>query len=209
MLRIEYVPLSTLMLWDKNPKKHDIGALAESIERYGFRDAPIYDETLGALVAGNGRAETLAALKSQGSQPPTGIATGPDGAWLVPVQVGVDARSASEAEAFAIDHNNVTLMGGDLGLYDLAKLWDESYTDLLQELAARESLPLSVPGDDLDALLRALGYTTLPDLHEGDHENALVVTIKIGDPDALEPAAASLRGLVESHPEWRAQIVGS
>jgi len=54
-LRIEYLPLSKIRRFDKNPKKHDVGALVTSIRRYGFRDAPIFDATLGALVAGHGR----------------------------------------------------------------------------------------------------------------------------------------------------------
>lgn len=206
-LAIEHVPLATLILWDKNPKKHDIGAIARSIDRYGFRDAPIYDATLGAVVAGNGRAETLAFMKRQGAPVPDGIAVGPDGDWLVPVQVGLDAASPVEAEAFAVDHNNVTLLGGDLTLFELARLWDDSYATLLASLAEHDALPVSVDREDLDALLAATRFAPLPDLDEGQHENALAILIRIGHTDALDAAAEAVRALVDEHPEWEAQVV--
>ena len=35
-IRIEYVRIDQAALWDRNPKQHDIGALVQSIERYGW-----------------------------------------------------------------------------------------------------------------------------------------------------------------------------
>jgi hypothetical protein len=53
-LEIRYVPIAEAVPWDRNPKRDDIGSLVQSIQRYGFRDAPIFDSTLGAIAAGNG-----------------------------------------------------------------------------------------------------------------------------------------------------------
>lgn len=51
-IEIRYVPLSAFsldeILWDKNPKLHDIDAVYQSIERYGFVDPPKWDKNLNA-----------------------------------------------------------------------------------------------------------------------------------------------------------------
>lgn len=158
-LRIEYLPLSKIRRFDKNPKKHDVGALVTSIRRYGFRDAPIFDATLGALVAGHGRLKALDELQKQGGDPPAGIRVGavagrraPD--WLVPVQLGVDAKSAAEAQAFLIDHNALTVAGGDGGPDAIFDLYDhDGLAELLKEAGEAGEMPVTLDGDDLDALL--------------------------------------------------------
>lgn len=155
LLEQRYVPLSQVVLWDRNPKRHDIGALVQAIRRYGFRDAVAYDAALGALVYGNGRAEALMWMKAQGEKPPRGVGVNADGEWCMPVAFGVDAESKAQAEAFGVDHNNLTLAGGDYTAADMARLWDADYTDLLEVLAEADALPETVSGDDLDALLNA------------------------------------------------------
>ncbi len=140
------------MLWDANPKTHDIGSLCESIVRYGFVDPPKFDAQLGAFVYGNGRTIALRMMRDQGNEPPRGILHDDDGHWYIPVKFGVDQASRDVARALAVDHNNLTL-GGEFPVWDVAKMWDESYPDLLRLLAEAEALPVSVDGDDLDALL--------------------------------------------------------
>lgn len=154
LLTIEYVPLEDAVLWDRNPKRHDIGALVESIWTYGYQDPSKFDAALGALVYGNGRVQAVQAGKKEGRHPPTGVALLPDGRWAVPVVFGNDLASRAVAEAFAIDHNNLTLAGGDFTALDIARLWDaDAYVALLSEFAVADQMPLTVDGDDLDALL--------------------------------------------------------
>lgn len=161
-LAIEFFDLDTVSLWDQNPKLHNMGAITDSIRRYGFRDAPIFDKTLGVIVAGNGRTQALRAMRDAGLSPPQGIRLGEDGRWLVPVQVGVDAASPADARAFALDHNNLTLSGGDYGPADMARLWDRDlYLEQLERLAEEGSLPVSADDDDLAALRHALAADDL------------------------------------------------
>jgi len=156
-IEIKYMPVTDAVLWDRNPKQHDIGALVESIKRHGFVDPPKLDATLGAFVYGNGRTTALALMMQEGGDPPRGIGLDKDGAWLMPVKVGVDADSVAAAESLAVDHNNLTLSGSDFMPWDVARLWDgDAYIDLLQSLAEDDELPVTVDGDDLDALLREL-----------------------------------------------------
>lgn len=160
VLELRYVDLQTLVRWDTNPKRHDMGALAASIARHGFRDPPTYDATLnggaGGIVEGNGRADVLSAMHAAGQPVPRGIRA-EGGAWFVPVLFGVDAPSQAAAEAYGVAHNNISMAGGDFTAFDMARQWEPAgYAALLKGLAAAGELPVTVDGDDLDALLREL-----------------------------------------------------
>lgn len=159
-LALRYVPLDQVRRWERNPKRHDFGALIQSIGRYGFKDPPKFEPALnggaGGIVEGNGRAEALAMMRDDGQEAPRGVAVDGGGRWCVPVLFGVDARSRAEAEAYGIDHNNLTLMGGDLGPDALLALWDEEpLAAILADAAAEGEGAISLDGDDLDALLNA------------------------------------------------------
>jgi hypothetical protein len=76
------------------------------------------------------------------------------GEWCVPVKFGVDAVTQNEAVALAIDHNNLTMLGGDFNAADIAKMWDTpAYVALLKTSADAECLPVSVEPIDLADLM--------------------------------------------------------
>lgn len=159
-LRLELVPLSTVRHWDRNPKKHDIGALVQSIELHGFRDPPTFDAQLDGIVEGNGRIEALVWMLAQQYRPPEGVGEVLDADsretidWAVPVLFGLDAPSRAAAERYGLDHNNLVLAGGDFTPADIARTYTDEYLVILRELAAEQLLPVSVDGNDLDELLR-------------------------------------------------------
>lgn len=153
-LELRYVPLPQARRWDENPKRHDLERLIRSIETHGFGDPPKFDVTLGALVYGNGRTEALERMRQEGKEPPRGILRLDDGEWAVPIIFGVDAESKAAAVAFAIDHNNLTLLGGDLGFTDLLQIWDETGLQaVLTEVPDAGDLLASLDRPDVDALL--------------------------------------------------------
>ena len=163
-LDVRYVPLDTLALWDRNPKRHDPEQLATSIRRYGFKDPPKFEPSLnggrGGIVEGNGRAEVLRAMKEAGEEPPRGIGVDAEGAWAVPVLFGVDARSRAEAEAYGVDHNALTLGGSGLGVEDLLRLFDEEALEgLLRDAPDASELLVSLSDADVDALLTGADFT--------------------------------------------------
>jgi len=101
-VRIEYMPLSKLVRAGRNPKSHDLGALASSFERFGHVAPMVLNEITGRLVAGHGRLDALQAMKAQGRKPPERIRV-QDGEWLVPVVRGVFlAEPAARAEFMAM-----------------------------------------------------------------------------------------------------------
>ncbi len=153
-LELRYIPLTQATVWDDNPKKHDIGALIHSIELHGFGDPPKYDSSLNGLVYGNGRTEALQLIKQEGKEPPRGILKLEDGEWAVPVVFGVDAESKAAAISFAIDHNNLTLLGGNLGFSELLAMWDEEGLQrVLADVPDAGELLASLDADDVAALL--------------------------------------------------------
>jgi len=154
-LELRYIPLSQAKLWDLNPKIHDLDALQRSIELHGFGDPPKYDSALDALVYGNGRTEILSRMKEAGSSPPRGIVTLKDREWALPVIFGVDAASREAAMAFAVDHNHLGLMGGNLGFSELTALWDETGLQaVLGQIPDASNLLTSLDSSQVEALLK-------------------------------------------------------
>lgn len=153
-LELRYIPLAQAKRWDDNPKRHDIGALMKSISTYGFGDPPKFDAQLGGLVYGNGRTEALEQMREAGRKPPRGIGQLEDGDWAIPVIFGVDAGSRAAAVAFAVDHNNLTMLGGDFGFTDLVRMWDEDGLQrVLAEVPDAAELLVSFSAEDVDSLL--------------------------------------------------------
>lgn len=113
---VDYVPLSELEKWPRNPKEHDEDGIADSIERFGFADPPAVDERTGRLVEGHGRVDALRAMKEDGEPPPYRVQMDRSGEWLVPVLRGISFRDDLEAEAYILAHNRLTERGG----------WDDS-----------------------------------------------------------------------------------
>lgn len=151
------------LLWSENPKLHNIGDLVQSIEKHGFQELPRYDINLpnvsggqGAIKAGNGRIETLAAMELDKKGLPRGLAMHKEtGAWVMPLLIGTDADSINAARAYAIDSNNLTMSGGDFTAFDFQRLWNsDEYVNMLKKLAEDKELPISVSGDDLDMFLK-------------------------------------------------------
>ncbi len=158
-LELRYVPLSHARRWEANPKCHDLEALIRSIELHGFGDPPKFDATLGALVYGNGRTEALERMHREGRKPPRGILPLETGEWAVPVIFGVDAESKAAATAFAIDHNNLTLLGGGLGFTDLLAIWDEPRLQrVLGEVPDAGRLLASLAPGEIEALLQGPSF---------------------------------------------------
>ena len=154
------------LLWNENPKLHDLGALITSIEKYGYQELSKFDKNLinrsgttGAVVAGNGRIEALSEMEKLKKPLPRGLASLKDtGEWVMPVLVGVDQDNINKARAYAIDSNNVGLLGGDMTAVDISRIWDtKTYMALLQGLSAENEEPVSVDKDTIERLGRVLG----------------------------------------------------
>jgi hypothetical protein len=159
-LELRYVPLSQAKRWDSNPKRHSIPALVRSIELHGFGDPPKFDAALQALVYGNGRTEALEVMRREGKAAPRGIGILEGGDWAVPVIFGVDAASREAAIAFAVDQNNLTLLGGDLAIEDVLQVWDEeTLRSVLGEIPDPGELLVSLDAADLDALLSGPAFS--------------------------------------------------
>jgi hypothetical protein len=130
-LSIEYVPLSQIITWPRNPKDHDIPLITQSMFRFGFINPLIVDERSGQLVAGHGRLESLNNMMLDRAEPPDRVRVSESGEWLVPVLRGVQFANQAEAEAYALADNQLTIVAGwneaELGrvLADLSEVYAE------------------------------------------------------------------------------------
>jgi hypothetical protein len=218
-LKLVYVKLNTISLWSENPKKHDFGSIIQSIVQNGFRDPPAWDAQLKSVVAGNGRIEALRIMEKQEYDAPRGILIHEDGGWCVPVLFGIDAASENDARRYAVDHNNLTMMGGDFTLYDIANLWEKrGYLDILNSLAESDGeLPITVDYDDLRMLSASDDHNdaiqseessqllaTSPQSDPEDPERGIVFKFSIGASIFEKDAWSALNALVDEHPEWEA-----
>lgn len=157
LLSLQYVPISEATLFEKNVKKHDLGKIADSLRKYGFKSAIKWESKLnggaGGVVAGNGRVEALLWMHHNGEKPPKGIAVDDGGNWCVPVLFGNDSESEIKARAYAIDDNALTMVGGDFTALDISRMYNEDLLNELQELADAQELMVGFDGDDIDFLL--------------------------------------------------------
>lgn len=143
-LRLEYLPLDELMRWPGNPKEHAEGAIAASVQRFGFRDPLAIDEATGRLIAGHGRLTVLERAHAAGQDAPQFVQVREDGMWLVPVTRGSRFESEAEASAYLIAHNRTTELGG----------WDDELLGTL--LGTLDDDLRAASGFDLDAFVQEL-----------------------------------------------------
>lgn len=160
VLALKYVPLSTVAQWGSNVKKHDLETIIKAIRKHGFKDPMKFEPALnngaGGIVEGNGRDLALKTMYAQNpKKPPRGITVNDKGEWMVPVLFGVDAVSQAAAESYGFDHNNITMMGGELKLPDIMSLYTDQAAVMLKNLQANDAMPVSITGEGLDALLES------------------------------------------------------
>lgn len=142
--RIEFFELDELKTAKKNPKKHDLDAIAASIRRFGFKGALLRNEKTGRLVAGHGRLETLQRMRDAEEPLPAGLQDG----WKVPVLCGLSFKNQREAEAYLVADNRLVELGG----------WEKDMlADILQSTAQHTEAALEGVGytqRDIDLMLR-------------------------------------------------------
>ncbi len=127
-MKFEFVPLSSLERWPRNPKLHDEDRLLKSFSRFGFVSPCIVGHwpgspPSGVLVAGHGRLDALLLLHNSGQPPPDRVKE-EAGEWLIPV-IHIDFASEKEAETYLLADNQLTISGG----------WNESLlNEIIKEL---------------------------------------------------------------------------
>lgn len=232
-MEIRYIRVADAALWEENSKLHDIGGLITSIEEHGFRDPPAWDNKLNAIVEGNGRTTALRLMEKQGRMRPRGVIEDSDGNWCMPVLFGLDADSQAAATRYGIDHNNLTMLGGDFTIFDVAQMWDTSkYIITLESLAEQGEMPTSVDFDDLDYIKdRTLRKTSEidEDTEDGevddivgqddptdddsdsdddyvDHVDRAVLVINVANFNLIDDVYDAICELLDANPGWDAKV---
>lgn len=175
LLELRYIPISQAELFDNNAKLHNLDQIIASITKYGFKSACKWEGSLnggrGGVVAGNGRIEALQIMEKRGDDCPIGIAMSSTGEWCAPVLFGVESSSEIVARAYALDDNNLTLLGGDFALADLTKLYDQELLMAeLEELARSGNLPVTFDDNFVENSLQILAGNGSTDDNEEDFD---------------------------------------
>jgi ParB-like chromosome segregation protein Spo0J len=139
---IDHPRLADVMRWPRNPKDHDIGALTESYDQFGYVAPILVNRSNGTILAGHGRLDALWDGFTNGQPPPMRIGVDDQGEWLVPV-VMVDLNP-DQHEAYLVADNRHTELGG----------WQQDLLyNVLRDLAQTDQLPgTGYDGDDVDNL---------------------------------------------------------
>ena len=107
---IEYMDIRALVPDPDNPKDHDVGAIDESVNVFGFVNPMGINEESGLVIFGHGRLKDLLGKQDRGERPPGNVRL-EDGRWLAPVVRGVHL-DAEKAKAYVIADNQLTFLGG-------------------------------------------------------------------------------------------------
>jgi len=158
-LEIRYEDLDDIIGADNNPKDHDLGVLYQSMQRFGFTNPIIMNESTGKLLAGHGRLQTLQMMKDNGEDAPKRIDVVKDieddriETWYVPVLYGVSIDNVSEAQAYLIADNRLTELGG----WKPMDLMD-SLTEIIEETGNLDGTGYDL--DDVETILGDMESTT-------------------------------------------------
>jgi hypothetical protein len=126
------VPIETLALHPRNPRQGDVGAISESLKRFGQQKPVVVQKSTGYVVAGNHLLRAALAL-----------------GWTSIAANAVDMTDV-EAQAFMLADNRTA----ELGSFDELVLGE-----LLKELAAADELVgTGYDGEDVDEMLAKLDW---------------------------------------------------
>lgn len=156
----QYIAIENLKTWERNYRQGDVGAIVQSLQRFGFNGAlRVWNNN--TIIAGN---HTLLALRecyrAGYDLSGEGVQYAPDGSLSV-LCVDASHLNENEAQAFAIADNRTS----ELAYNDTGNL-----AELLQEVANYDDtllLATGYDGDDLDALLKDNMPTGFPAYDEG------------------------------------------
>ena len=157
------VPITDVKLWPKNPRRGDVGALSESLKRFGQVRPILVQKSTMQVVAGNHLLRAAAAL-----------------GWTEIAALILD-MSDKQAKAYVAADNRMS----ELGDFDEVAL-----ASLLAEIVRNDTLEgTGYDKDDLDALLAKVGSETKHGFGDPDAQPPLPETpwVRPGQMFALGP----------------------
>lgn len=141
-----YVRLDQLRPAVRNPKKHCLPDIIESMIRFGFTNPILVCSRTDRIAGGHGRLAALILMREQGDRMPEGLILDEDGEWCVPVSRGWASRNDTELEAYIIADNKLTENGG----------WDSKLTaEMLHDIHSVDPTLFEAVGftaDEMDDL---------------------------------------------------------
>ena len=164
MLEVKYIDLDEIIEADNNPKDHDLGVIYQSINRFGFTNPIMLNESTGKLLAGHGRLQALKLIKDANEPVPDRIVE-EGGRWMVPVIKGINIDNPAEAQAYLLADNRLTELGGWKNI-DLI----ESLNEIMEKTGDLDGTGYDL--EDIDTILRDLERDSFGDAAGESTESA-------------------------------------
>jgi hypothetical protein len=142
--------------WDGNPRRHDLEAIRASLDRFGYVNLIVIDDTSGRLAAGHGVLASLMLAQQDGHKLPDRVGL-KDGQWTV---TAVHVQLAEGAvTGYAIS---------DTRTRELGSWHDDLLLDVLRGLAEQDPTlhGIGFTTDDLNALQAKVSGTLPPSFSE-------------------------------------------
>ena len=126
--------LATLA-WDRNPRRHDLEAIAASLGKYGYGSPILIDDTSGRIAAGHGVLAAMLIDQADGRKAPRRVTVVGDQWQVVTIHIQLNP---GEVDGYALSDTRTKELGG----------WDDALLlDVLEELSV------------LDPTLYGTGFT--------------------------------------------------
>lgn len=126
--------LATLA-WDRNPRRHDLEAIAASLGKYGYGSPILIDDTSGRIAAGHGVLAAMLIDQAEGRKAPRRVTVVGDQWQVVTIHIQLNP---GEVDGYALSDTRTKELGG----------WDDALLlNVLEELSV------------LDPTLYGTGFT--------------------------------------------------
>jgi hypothetical protein len=135
----------------------------------------------------------------------------------MPVLFGIDAESLNMARRYAIDHNNLTMAGGDFTVFDMEKMWDrDAYLNILDSLSEDGDMPVTVDFDDF-SVMKNIGFEfenyenvdsdTTEEEEELTEETLVQVIVTVTTKEIAKELKSMIIEILDSNPEWESNVI--
>ncbi|MDR6330644.1 hypothetical protein [Deinococcus soli (ex Cha et al. 2016)] len=181
--------LATLA-WDRNPRRHDLEAIAASLGKYGYGSPILIDDTSGRIAAGHGVLAAMLIDQAEGRKAPRRVTVVGDQWQVVTIHIQLNP---GEVDGYALSDTRTKELGG----------WDDALLlDVLEELSVLDPTLYGTgfTPSDLELLQEKIGGELPPSFHAVPDPDPARLAAPAAPPSAPAAAAGSAPQVTAAQP---------